>query len=345
MKFLLYTDVHFCENSSIVNSRGSKYSTRLENIIRSVDWAEEQAIVNNCDAVICLGDFFDRSDLRAEEISALQEIKWVNLPHYFLVGNHEAINRSLSYNSINALKKLKDFTIIDKPTHLSNDILMLPYINASDLKSLSEYWGDVVSDKKIIFSHNDVKGIQMGPIISKEGIDIDEIDSFCTMFINGHLHNGVKFSKKGINLGNLTGQNFGEDAFRYTHNAFILDTETLTLDCIENPHAFNFYKLELYAEKDLNKLYSLKNNAVVSIKCVEALTNEVKKFIETSNNVVTSRVLLIKTLAESGEQTIEDLIDNTTNHITKFINFVKENLENSEIVNYELEEICKNVVE
>ena len=40
MKILLYTDVHFCKSSSIVTGRGKRFSTRLENIIESLNWAE-----------------------------------------------------------------------------------------------------------------------------------------------------------------------------------------------------------------------------------------------------------------------------------------------------------------
>lgn len=138
MKYLLYSDVHFCENSSSIQSRGQKYSTRLEYLIRSINWAEEQAIINNCDVVICLGDFFDRSDIKSEEATALQEINWVNLPHYFIVGNHEASNKSLTFNSVEVLRKINNFNIISEPTSLNNEILLLPYIKESELKSLKE---------------------------------------------------------------------------------------------------------------------------------------------------------------------------------------------------------------
>ena len=52
--------------------------------------------------------FFDRPDLTAEELSALNSIKWAKgavEQHYFIVGNHEITTSSLEYNSANVLKK------------------------------------------------------------------------------------------------------------------------------------------------------------------------------------------------------------------------------------------------
>ena len=170
MRILLYTDVHISQNSSIINTRGNKYSTRLENIIKSLNWAEEQAIVNKCDSIICLGDLFDRSDLNAEEITALKEIKWANLPHTLIVGNHESNVVSLDFSSAFSLNNV--FDIINKPCSDVYDdfsITYLPYIVESERKPIKEYLPN--SKKKIILSHNDIKGIQYGQWISKDGFD------------------------------------------------------------------------------------------------------------------------------------------------------------------------------
>ena len=43
MRALIYSDVHISQDSSILKSLGGKYSTRLEYIIKSLNWAEELA--------------------------------------------------------------------------------------------------------------------------------------------------------------------------------------------------------------------------------------------------------------------------------------------------------------
>ena len=75
MKYLVCGDVHWCQYSSILRARGRKYSVRLENLIKSVNWVEDLAAKKGCIGVIYLGDFFDRPDLNSQEISALSEIK------------------------------------------------------------------------------------------------------------------------------------------------------------------------------------------------------------------------------------------------------------------------------
>ena len=182
MRICIYSDVHFCEYSSIVRSHGDRYSTRLENLIRSLNWAEAEAVRNNCEEIICLGDFFDRPDLNSRELTALQEVNWAKLPHTFIVGNHEASSKSLKYNSVSALQSF-GFDVITKPMIKflpDAEILMLPYCLEEDRKSLADYWngcGDL-RNKRIIMGHNDIQGIRYGAIESKEGIKISEIQEY-----------------------------------------------------------------------------------------------------------------------------------------------------------------------
>ena len=88
MRYFIYADPHWSSYSSIVRSRGEKYSTRLENLSCTMMWIELEAQRQNCDAIICLGDFFDKSELNSEEITALSEIQWSPIKHYMLVGGH-----------------------------------------------------------------------------------------------------------------------------------------------------------------------------------------------------------------------------------------------------------------
>lgn len=75
MKVAICGDVHWSTSSSIIRQRGTNYSERLENLIKSVNWFEDLSKEENCDMNIYLGDFFDRPDLNSQEISALSEIK------------------------------------------------------------------------------------------------------------------------------------------------------------------------------------------------------------------------------------------------------------------------------
>ena len=343
MRIAIIGDVHWSKTSSILTRRGISFSMRLENLIDTINWCEETADSQNCDKVIYLGDFFDRSDLNAEEISALKTVKWNELPHHFIVGNHESGIHTLVYNSTDVLNK-PNFKIEYKPTTYeledeNTDLYILPYFIEDNRKELKDYLKGYDSSKKnIIFSHNDLKGIKYGAFESKEGFSLNEIEECCDLFINGHLHNGTWVTKKILNLGNITGQNFTEDAFNYKHQIAILDTNTLKIDFIENPYAFNFYKIDINSKSDLNKIDSLKNNAVVSFKCLDKYVEDLKEKLNTTHNICESKTVIHREFEEKQEEKVEL---NNSNYLTQFISFIHDKLGKSDVVEHELGEVCK----
>jgi len=341
MKVLLFSDNHFCKVGSILNRRGDKYFERLENQIKSINWLEKLAVKKGCDEVWCLGDFFNKPDLYEEELTALKDIGWNTLPHRFIVGNHESGQGDLCYNSVKVLEK-PGFEVINKVENVFIDgknVVFVPYFSELTKVKLEDLF---VGHADIVLSHNTIAGIQMGQIITTLGFEMDEILAKSTLFINGHLHNGSWVKKDRIlNIGNLTGFNFSEDATKYAHNVIILDTNTLSLEFIENPYAYNFYKLEIHSEKDLEQLYKLKKNAVLQIKCDEQYLDDLKQILaDEINEIVNSRVI---TIYQKNEQTVndEEKIDLNANPIEKFIELCKTKFTDSRILDEELAEICK----
>ena len=342
MKILLFTDLHMCPRASIINKWGTKYPSRLENCIESINWLERKAEELGCEYIINLGDFFDRPDLTSETITACKEIKWADIMHFHLVGNHDASNSSLTFNSVNCLADFSH-SVITEPMVLpleDCDICFLPYITECDRKPLAEYFSNLdLNSQRVFLSHNDISGIQLGPVMSKTGFSLEEIEANCSLFLNGHLHNGQALTKKVINLGNLTGKDFGENALQHNHNIAILDTKDLSLTYIENPYAYNFYKLQIDCESDIYCLDQLKNNAVLSIKCEQSLVEAVKQKISTLSNIVESRLIITKNYTESTEATEE--IDLSVDHLARFIEYCKATIENSTILEEEITEVCK----
>jgi len=357
MKILVVGDIHWSQYSSILRKRGRKYSYRLENLIQSINWAEELADECYCEEVIYLGDFFDRSELNSEELSALREIVWSAIPHHFLVGNHEAGRGDLSYNSTEVFN-LADFEVISKPKsfYVKNiRLVFLPYILEKDRKSFEEYI-PVTTDydrevlQTIVFSHNDIKGYQMGKFISQEGFDIVDIDKSCDLYLNGHLHNGGRITNKIINVGNLTGQNFSEDAFKYDHSVIVLDTDNLTCAVYENPYALNFYKLDFTENANIDYIneisMQMKKNCVATIKCNEDDLFYLRarfdpKYkddkIPYNCNMVESRFIIQLNKVDNIETRRETLhID----HLQQFSDYMINSLGKSELLEYELQKVC-----
>lgn len=345
MKILLFGDAHCCKRSSIINKFGTKYPVRLENQIQTFSWIREQAIQNSCDMVIGLGDLFDSSQLSDVEITAAKELPFAELPTYLLVGNHEASSQDLTFSSTKVLEADNHYIVsepctlfIDTPEE-TTEICFLPYVVESERKLIAEYFPRETNCTRIILSHNDIKGISYGPVTSVTGFEISDIENNCDLYINAHIHNGQQITDKIYNIGNITGQNFSEDAFKYKHSIVILDTKTLQLEFIENPYAYNFYKIQIDAETDLSVLDTLKNQAVVSIKCESALVDKTKqKLQELQEQIIESRIIVVKKYEEAVENTELDL---SVDHLARFIECCKANIECTSLLDEELSEVCK----
>ena len=220
---------------------------------------------------------------------------------------------------------------------VENDTSETMRIYCEYLNQITKYIDDnLEEDNTIIFSHNDIAGIQMGKFVSAHGFNIEDIKNSCKLFINGHLHNGTKICDGVINIGNLTGLNFGEDALNYEHNIFILDTDTLQIEAYENPYAFNFYKLDLTKKK--SELNFFKPNSVVMIKCWEKDSDYYNEYLSNIPNIIKYRVL-IEYARQEETDTEEQLL--TIDHLKKFKEYVLENIGSDDIVKEELAEVTK----
>lgn len=319
MKIGVVGDVHWCSYSSIVRSNGKKYTTRLENLIQSINWAEKT--LQDCDMIVYLGDFFDKSELNAMEITAIRDLRWAKkIPHYFLVGNHELYSKSenISLNSLNVLSGIKDFYILYCPFQLDN-LYFIPYDN---------YKGDKIEDifsflkrpfpkeNVIIFSHNDIKGLQYGGYLSTNGVDKDSIENNCALFINGHLHNHTEVGNKIINLGNISGQNFSEDAAVYKHYIMKVDSNTLEVDYYKNPYAMNFYKLDCTETTD--SLRNLEEISVVSVVTSDKCKDDVKRIVDSSQNIVESMIRVFSSKVDKIENQPKENVG-TIEHFYSFL--------------------------
>ena len=347
-KVLLYADNHWAQYSSILRRRGEEFSVRLENQINSINWLESLATECGCDSIICLGDFFDRDNLNSEELSALNAIKWNrDANHYFLVGNHEMGVHNLTYNSAKVFNMINHCETIDKPQFLpQSNILFIPYDLDSTNKQLKDYFTDgQVPNNLIVLSHNDIKGVQYGKFVSQSGFDLTDIETNCAMFINGHLHNGTFLNTKKtiLNLGNLTGQNFSEDASKYAHNVCVLDTDTMEYYFYENPYAFNFYKLDLTNKsmKAIQKLIKgLKTNSVISAKVDETLLYELREFLSTCDHIVDSRIIIQPTAVDTSASNSLGFVK--LDHIQQFYDYILNDLGSNPIILEELEALNAN---
>lgn len=360
-KILIYSDNHFCANSSIVRGRGQKYTIRLENQIKTMQWLKGLANKHNCCGMFCCGDFFDRADLTAEEVSALSEIDFSSVPSYFIVGNHEIGRSDNAFSTANTLLQNNNCEVFDKSSILgigNTAIFILPYVLENDKKEIAKYFPqDLNIDKpyKLLLTHNDIKGIQLGKFVSTEGFEISDLSKNFDLVVNGHIHNSSWVAENIFNIGNITGQNFSEDAFKYSHNAMILDLDTLSYELFINPYALNFYKVD-FTHSDIDEIneVSLKMyNYVATIKTTAKDAQYIKYRFDPScedaelerihcpkhSNAVCCRVIVEHDLqTNTSNKDIESL---KLDHIEEFKHFVLSTLGKEDIVLSELQEVLK----
>ena len=349
MRCMIYSDVHWCQNSSIVRSRGEKYSTRLENLILSVNWIEQLAWNKGCDCVICCGDFFDSYVLNAEEVSALQEIHWAPISHLFLMGNHETNVSSLDYSTLDLFKLCPNSVVLNTPQqyfidNTSVEFCFLPYVLERDRKTIEEYFGKPTCNR-VIFSHNDLKNVQYGSFLSTEGFELSDIESNTNLYFNGHIHHCCNVTDNIINIGNLTGQNFTEDATKYEHCAIILDTETLDYKFYDNPYSLKFYKIDASAYTDESSIM----NCINSLNCGAVVTMSVNSnFVEFTKQQLSALKeqeylveyrLLTKHDTEQVEVS-ENSIENV-DHLKQFESYVYSEIGCSDVIKEELQFIMR----
>ena len=351
MKILLFGDVHWSTYSSIVRSREDVFSTRLKFLINSMNWVEQIAIEQHCDRVYGLGDFFDQPTLNAEEISALACIRWADIPHFFICGNHELGLDVNNFSSAALFTLRSNFHFINTCTDelvddIGTHIVCVPYHpswttnNPKDMELVTQYVQ--ASRRSILLSHNDIQGVQMGPVISKVGIPLKWLEDHTQLTVNGHYHNGETVSRNVINIGNLTGQNFGEDAEKYSHKIFILDTDTIKLETYKNPYALFFYKFNFTHDLKIEIEHKLSSvtNAVLSITCIDSDVNWIKHILENNESVVTYKLCVqgrpFVTLDESAKR--ENLY---IDHLKEFYKYVMNTMGRDEITVQELSEVIK----
>lgn len=343
MKILIFSDVHWSATTSIVVARGERFSKRLQYLQKTLQWVNAVAKQNCCEAMVCAGDFFDKSSCSDQEITALKEIQWLSdIPYYFIVGNHESSVNSLEYSVTNALAT-NNIYIIDKPQSNQFDdctLHFLPYVSQPDRRPLSEYLvKPTVSVPQIVFSHNDIAGINYGGFISTAGFSCEQIQANCDIFLNGHLHNSQAISKKILNLGSVSAHNFTNDSARYAYGVWLLDTSAKALTFFENPHSLNFYKIQLHNQSDLAQLHNLKQQAVLSIKCTEELLSRARKLVMAKPNILQTRFTTVKQLIEGVESARGEEL--SVDHFARFKEACIARFGESQVLYEQLAQICR----
>ena len=118
----------------------------------------------------------------------------------------------------------------------------------------------------------------------------------------------------------------------------------MDLQLIENPYAFNFYQIDIMEEKDITKLSSLKNNAVVIIRCVPEYISKVRDIVSENKNIIKERIISLITMQNTKKVNLEEdskllKLRNNKSHLEQLVEFIKQTVGDNDLINCELQKI------
>ena len=341
MKIGIVTDIHLAYTSSIlpIYQKDSKYTTRLQYMIDTIQWYERLFREQGCSYIVNLGDLTDSNILRSEEITALADAYSVrtndSVPEIYITGNHDTLTDDHRYSTTSILNNLPNFTVITEPAKLtlnnlstreSLEVTFLPYINHKkiDHEFLKKYNSD------ILFSHIDILGSSLYQAFGNEiGVDPNLLCMYFNNVYNGHIHlkEQIKCNKDNIwNVGSTTSISFS-DSNNYIPGAHILDTETGKLETIPNPYNILFRKFKIKSTTDLIKKlneFDPEYRYVMRIDIPFNIKDDVNKILEQHENIIANRLILDRkniSLTEDAKANLEIIDQNNIKH--RFLDFIK----------------------
>lgn len=168
-----------------------------------------------------------------------------------IVGNHDmfykntitpnSLNVNLSdYENVMIYDRVSEFQLDDK-----NSILMVPWICAENEEEIME--AIHTTDCNIVMGHFEVKGARMEGAVCEEGLELSIFEKF-DLAISGHFHvRGTYGNMEYVGTPYETSwADYGE-----TKGFHVLDTETLELEFVANPHRL-YHKITYNESKDMN---------------------------------------------------------------------------------------------
>ena len=282
MKLLIFSDIHFHHTHRFSHITSEGYTIRELEHLSCADTIIKICQEENIDRIVFLGDLYgpvgDNLSTQTqaavcEFVSKLSKIKPVDL----LVGNHDQ-SSTTNYKNVHKLIPFKYFdnvTVYDIPTVVDNFVYM-PYCTSDEYATSVLENIDNKKDK-IIFSHLELKGINLGNgIETTHGVELNLISQFKLTF-QGHYHSGVNYGKNVHVVGSTQRLSF-KDPGKARNNIILYDTNSNKIErrSFECPDwlTFNDDNIEQILTTDLN------NYVKVEVTSDVLLTDNIKKKLD-----------------------------------------------------------------
>lgn len=278
MRYLCFSDIHFHGTHRFSHITDEGYTIReLEHLSCA------QTLIDICnkediDRIVFCGDLYQAvgDNLSTQTQSAVcefvEKISKIK-PLDMLVGNHD-LSGTTNFKAVHKLIPFKYFnnvTVYDSPVE-KDGIVYMPYCTSDEYATTVL---ENIKDKKnkVVFSHLELKGINLGNgIETTHGVPLDLLSQF-KMTIQGHYHGSSSYGPNIKVIGSTQRLSF-KDPGKSRNNIIIYDTETNKVE----RRSFNCPDWLTFTDDNINDILTtdLNNYVKVEVSSDILLTDDIK---------------------------------------------------------------------
>ena len=278
MRYLFFSDIHFHGTHRFSHITDEGYTIReLEHLSCA------QTIIDICnkediDRIVFCGDLYQAvgDNLSTQTQSAVcefvEKISKIK-PLDMLVGNHD-LSGTTNFKAVHKLIPFKYFnnvTVYDSPVE-KDGIVYMPYCTSDEYATTVL---ENIKDKKnkVVFSHLELKGINLGNgIETTHGVPLDLLSQF-KMTIQGHYHGSSSYGPNIKVIGSTQRLSF-KDPGKSRNNIIIYDTETNKIE----RRSFNCPDWLTFTDDNIDDILTtdLNNYVKVEVSSDILLTDDIK---------------------------------------------------------------------
>lgn len=283
MKILAFGDIHFHHTHRFSYITPQGFTVRELEHLQCADVIIDLYKKENIDKVVFLGDCWGPVGdmMSCQTLMAVTEfIKKISEVCEFdiIVGNHDLsshLNNHYSHKLM-PFKYWSNVNVYDQPTLIDNFVYM-PYCIHDEY---AESFLNSIEDKsnKIIFSHLELSGINLGNgIFTQKGVDLEVLRNF-KMTLQGHYHSGGNYGKN-IQIAGSTQRLSYKDQGISRRNILIYDTDTNKVE----RRSFNCPDWLIFNDDNIEDILNLSSDNYVKVEVSTdiLLTEEIKNKLNT----------------------------------------------------------------
>ena len=267
MKILFFSDIHFHNNHRFSKMTDQGFTTRELEHLSCADDIIKICLEEKVDRIVFGGDLYgpvgDTISCQTQTAVTLFFVKLsgLNIPIDLLVGNHDlSMNTNTYYvHKLLPFKYWNNFTVYDSPAEV-NDFIYMPYCTSDEY---AEMFLNNVNNKenKIIFSHLEIKNINLGNgIFTKKGVDLELLKQF-KMTLQGHYHSGGSLAKN-IKISGSTQRLSFKDNGIARNNIILYDTNSNKVE----RRSFNCPDWLTFNDDNIEDILNISDNNYVKVE-------------------------------------------------------------------------------